>query len=116
MKFDDIDIAIFNVFLETDSLTSTEITKKVYDFEVPDRDLLVQKNTLIIKRLNKLYELGLLCYKKINRTKHYTINFDKITIGESNLKLNGKSVDMGIALIIDLDDNGYLVKFLDDCE
>lgn len=112
MKFDSIDLAIFNTFVENDTLSSTDIAKLV--FKPKNRDELIVKNNLIDYRLKKWLKSGLIIYTLDNKIKKYNLNDDIITFGESKLSINGTSVDMGNALIIDMKNNGYIVKFLDE--
>lgn len=112
MKFDTIDLKIFNAFVENNCLTSTDIAKTV--FKPKNRDEMIAKNTLITYRLKKWLKSGLIINETINKVKNYSLNEDLITFGESHLIVNGIKIEMGQALIIDLKDNGYIVKFLDE--
>lgn len=111
MKFDNIDSEIFNVLVENETLTSTDIAKML--FEPQDRDELIAKNTLISYRLKKWVKSGLIIYSVIEKANHYSLNKKAITIGDSFLKVDGVEVSMGYALVINMEKNGYIVKFLD---
>jgi len=115
MKIDNIDLDILTVFINADSLTSTDVTKIFYEEVVNDRALMIAKNSFISHRLKKWLERDVLCCEVIDNKSHYTINFNRVTIGESHLTVNGKSVDMGKALVIDMDNNRFLIEFIDDC-
>ena len=112
MRFDEIDLKIFNLFVESDLLTSTEIAKRI--FYPKNRDELIAKNSLIDYRMKKWRKSGLIINKIINKVRHYGLNDEIITFGESHLTVNGTQINMGQALIIDLKKNGYIIKFLDE--
>ena len=112
MKFDSLDIQIFHAFIENESLTSTDIAKII--FNPKNRNELISKNTMIDYRMKKWLKSGLIINISTNKVRHYSLNDEIITFGESHLTVDGKQIDMGQALIIDLKDNGYLVKFLNE--
>ncbi len=114
MKIDDTDLDILTAFIDADSLTSTDVTKFIYEEAKNNRAVMVAKNAFISYRLKKWLERDVLCCKVIDNKSHYTINFDKVTIGQSQLTIDGKSVDMGRALIIDMDNNRFFIEYLDD--
>lgn len=112
MKFDTIDLKIFNLFVENDLLTSTEIAKKI--FHPKNRNDLVAKNSFIDYRMKKWVKSGLIINKTTNKVRHYSLNDEIITFGESHLIVDGLQIDMGYALIIDMKHDGYIVKFLEE--
>lgn len=112
MKFDSTDIKIFNAFVDNEYLTSTDIAKMI--FTPKNRDEMIAKNTLISYRLKKWLKSGLIINNTVSGTKHYSLNDELITIGESFLTVDGKQIEMGNALIIDIKNNGYIIKFLDE--
>ncbi|GAG10788.1 unnamed protein product, partial [marine sediment metagenome] len=87
MKFDSIDIKIFNTFIESDSLTSTDIAKII--FSPKNRNELISKNTMIDYRMKKWVKSGLIINEIMNKVSHYSLNYDIITYGESHLSVDG---------------------------
>jgi len=114
MKFDELDLKIFNVFLsdDVDGLTTSYLAKKI--FNTQNRNELIKKTTQIDYRLKKWHKNGILIYENKNNAKHYFFNKNTITLGESILSVNGKKIEMGEALLIELADKSYIIRFLDE--
>ena len=114
MKFDDLDLEILNTFIENgkSSFTSTYITKKVFNVK-NDTDLR-KKNTQIIYRLNKLNINNLVNFKKLEKTRHYRLNYDIITIGKCHICIDDRMIDMGNAMIIELKENTLILDIDND--
>lgn len=117
LKIVKLDLDILELFIAGNqdfSLTSTAITKALF----PDLDRydLIKKNSAINYHLKKLVKHNLLQFQADSKnTKHYTLNAENVHSGESKLSVNGITVDMGFAFLIESNEGSYLINFLDDC-
>lgn len=53
---------------------------------------------------------------KKENISYYSFNPELITIGNSNLEIEGKKKNFGKAMMIELPDGAYLVKFFEEEE
>lgn len=113
MKWDEIAVKMINAFLDNDSLTSTDLTKLI--FEPNDRDEEVNKNNLIISRLKTWIKKGIILNGAIeNRIARYRINEDNVKIGNMIIRTDdGEEYDLGSFVTIDIKGEPILVFSLD---
>jgi len=113
MKFDEIATKMLNAFITNDELTSTDITKII--FNPRNRDISIKKNNLIIHRLKNWVKSGIIINGTIkNKVAHYHLNSNKIKIGQLLLEIDDNIEKLGYALIIDIKDEPLIVKILDE--
>lgn len=110
MKFDDIDVKMLDIFTDYESLTCTDIAKLI--FNPKDRNEMIAKNSFIDYRLKQWIKNKILSVEIKEKKKLYSFNKEVITFGDSFISVDNKKIDMGLALVIDLAQNGYLVKFI----
>ncbi len=114
IKLDELDFEILDVLInkcEQNDYTSTDIAKILFCPET--REELIKKNTLISYRLKKLVLWDIIKCKD-GKARRYSINEEIIVSGESVLKVNGVSVEMGNATVVKIPNGLYLVQFFED--
>lgn len=110
---DEEEINILTYFLDKENeLTTVDIAKGA--LKAKSRDEIKRKVSALTYKLNKWVDQELLCYHIENNIKYYYLNYDKITFNESTLAVNGKVINMGVALIVEMEKDKYTVCFLED--
>jgi len=112
MKFDDIDLELLNYLTinADEHFTSTMLTKAL--FSIRNRETLIKKNVTIAYRLKKWLKYGIIGSYSENGITFYRINLQKIKIGESIIKVDGKAISMGDCVILELEPKQYIITYL----
>lgn len=113
MKWDEIAVKMINAFLDNDVLTSTDLTKMI--FELDDRDEEVNKNNLIISRLKTWIKKGIILNGSIeDRVARYRINENNVKKGTIIIRTDeGNEYDLGEFVTVDIENEPLLVFPLD---
>ncbi|KKN34023.1 hypothetical protein LCGC14_0797840 [marine sediment metagenome] len=112
MKFDETAVKMLNAFIDNEHLTSTELTKLVFD--INNRTILQKKNNLIISRLKTWVKKGLIVNGTIeNRIAHYKLNEDNLKMGTLLLRIDDDFDELGEYLVIDIKGQPRILAPLD---
>ena len=114
MKYDEIFLKVINALVNYENLTSTDLTKIVFEGIEKDRELLQSKNNLIISRLKTWIKKGFIVNGTMeNRVAHYSLNDDIIEVGDFTFENeNGREI-AGVAIRIDIEGEPISYKILD---
>jgi len=93
LRIDEMDIKILKeLYVAKNVFTSTDLTKAIFK-DLKNHRELSDKNSNIIRRMEKLSKYGfLICSKEKNRSV-YLVNPDKVIFGTGKMKINTKADD-----------------------
>ena len=117
MNIDKLDLMLMMFFLEYNGQTQTACDAVKVLYEPDSREELIKLTNRVNHRLKKWVKENVFL-KEIKqegnrKIAYYTINLDGIYYGNTELKVVGKSINTGDAIVLELKDGQYIVAFKD---
>ncbi len=108
MPIDHYDSKIIELIFKNNQCSSTQLAKLI--FKCKNRYDIINNNSFINYRLKKLTKSEILLFSN----GIYTLNKDKILQGNSKMIIGDKELDFGNTIVIFLNDDDYIIHFLDE--
>ena len=97
MKIDKNDISLLKILWEikkSETLSTTDLAKKIFSDDIKNVYDLRKKDEFIRKRMKKWLKLGVLDYETIKNRHYFFLLKENIKFGEAKVKIKGQKSDI----------------------